>query len=70
MRSRLFITCGCNGSMSAAVHLCDVSLPRMAGSKLVRINQSLFYLSWLQDHRGDFELAAQQQQLGKMLGSI
>lgn len=28
------------------------------------INQSLFYLSWLQDHHGDFELAAQRQ-LGK-----
>ena len=24
------------------------------------INQSLFYLSWLQDHRGDFEVAAQR----------
>jgi predicted transport protein len=28
------------------------------------INQSLFYLSWLYDHRGDFELAAQKA-LGK-----
>ncbi len=25
------------------------------------INQSLFYLSWIQDHRGDFEIAAQKQ---------
>ena len=24
------------------------------------INQSLFYLSWIQDHRGDFEIAAQK----------
>jgi hypothetical protein len=24
------------------------------------INQSLFYLSWLNDHRGDFEIAAQR----------
>lgn len=24
------------------------------------INQSLFYLSWIHDHRGDFEIAAQQ----------
>lgn len=24
------------------------------------INQSLFYLSWLSDHRGDFEVAAQR----------
>jgi predicted transport protein len=24
------------------------------------INQSLFYLSWIQDHRGDFEIAAQR----------
>ena len=28
------------------------------------INQSLFYLSWIQDHRGDFEIAAR-----KMLGN-
>lgn len=28
------------------------------------INQSLFYLSWLNDHRGDFEIAAQKA-LGK-----
>ncbi len=28
------------------------------------VNQSLFYLSWIQDHRGDFEIAAQ-----KVLGS-
>lgn len=28
------------------------------------INQSLFYLSWIQDHRGDFEIAVQ-----KALGS-
>lgn len=28
------------------------------------VNQSLFYLSWIQDHRGDFEIAAQ-----KALGS-
>ncbi len=25
------------------------------------INQSLFYLSWIQDHRGDFELAVQKK---------
>jgi predicted transport protein len=25
------------------------------------INQSLFYLSWIQDHRGDFEIAAQKE---------
>ncbi|HRQ41274.1 MAG TPA: DUF5655 domain-containing protein [Chloroflexota bacterium] len=25
------------------------------------INQSLFYLSWIHDHRGDFEIAAQKQ---------
>ncbi|MFH1877508.1 MAG: DUF5655 domain-containing protein [Candidatus Omnitrophota bacterium] len=25
------------------------------------INQSLFYLSWIQDHRGDFEIAVQKQ---------
>lgn len=24
------------------------------------VNQSLFYLSWIQDHRGDFEIAAQK----------
>ncbi len=24
------------------------------------VNQSLFYLSWIQDHRGDFEIAAQR----------
>ena len=24
------------------------------------INQSLFYLSWIHDHRGDFEIAAQK----------
>ena len=24
------------------------------------INQSLFYLAWIQDHRGDFEIAAQK----------
>ncbi|MDQ6632399.1 MAG: DUF5655 domain-containing protein [Verrucomicrobiota bacterium] len=29
------------------------------------INQSLFYLSWIHDHRGDFELAAQ-----KKLGTV
>ena len=29
------------------------------------INQSLFYLSWIHDHRGDFELAAQ-----KKLGNV
>lgn len=29
------------------------------------INQSLFYLSWLKDHRGDFEMAASKQ-LGKI----
>ena len=29
------------------------------------INQSLFYLAWIQDHRGDFEIAAQ-----KTLGSV
>jgi predicted transport protein len=29
------------------------------------INQSLFYLSWIQDHKGDFELAAQKA-LGKV----
>ena len=28
------------------------------------VNQSLFYLSWIQDHRGDFEIVAQ-----KSLGS-
>ena len=26
------------------------------------VNQSLFYLSWIQDHRGDFEIAAQKVQ--------
>src|SRR3954462_10802358 len=25
------------------------------------INQSLYYLSWIQDHRGDFEIAAQKK---------
>ena len=30
----------------------------MRSSKL--INQSLFYLSWIQDHRGDFEIVAQK----------
>ena len=25
------------------------------------INQSLFYLAWIQDHRGDFEIAAQKE---------
>ncbi|HEY54080.1 MAG TPA: hypothetical protein G4N94_11545, partial [Caldilineae bacterium] len=25
------------------------------------INQSLFYLSWIDDHRGDFEIAVQKQ---------
>ena len=29
------------------------------------INQSLFYLAWIQDHRGDFEIAAQ-----KALGTV
>jgi predicted transport protein len=29
------------------------------------INQSLFYLSWIQDHKGDFEMAAQKA-LGKV----
>lgn len=24
------------------------------------INQSLFYLSWIQDHKGDFEIAVQK----------
>lgn len=31
---------------------------RVASSELV--NQSLFYLAWLQDHHGDFEMAAQR----------
>lgn len=30
------------------------------------INQSLFYLSWIHDHRGDFELAAQKKLGGKV----
>jgi predicted transport protein len=35
-----------------------VEYKRVASSELV--NQSLFYLAWLQDHHGDFELAAQK----------
>ena len=31
------------------------------------INQSLFYLSWIHDHRGDFEIAAQRT-LGAKIG--
>ncbi len=33
-----------------------IEYKRVASSEL--INQSLFYLSWLRDHRGDFEVAA------------
>jgi predicted transport protein len=35
-----------------------VEYKRVASSELV--NQSLFYLAWLQDHHGDFEVAAQK----------
>lgn len=35
-----------------------IEYKRVASSEL--INQSLFYLAWLHDHRGDFELAAQK----------
>lgn len=34
-----------------------IEYKRVASSEL--INQSLFYLAWLQDHHGDFEIAAQ-----------
>ena len=39
-----------------------IEYKRIESSEL--INQSLFYLAWIQDHRGDFEIAAQ-----KTLGS-
>jgi predicted transport protein len=35
-----------------------IEYKRVASSELV--NQSLFYLAWLQDHRGDFAIAAQK----------
>jgi len=35
-----------------------IEYKRVASSEL--INQSLFYLAWLQDHHGDFEIAAQK----------
>jgi predicted transport protein len=35
-----------------------IEYKRVASSEL--INQSLFYLAWLHDHRGDFEVAAQK----------
>ena len=35
-----------------------IEYKRVASSEL--INQSLFYLSWLRDHHGDFEIAAQK----------
>jgi predicted transport protein len=35
-----------------------IEYKRVASSEL--INQSLFYLGWLQDHHGDFEIAAQK----------
>ena len=35
-----------------------IEYKRVASSEL--INQSLFYLAWLHDHRGDFEVAAQR----------
>ena len=36
-----------------------IEYKRVASSEL--INQSLFYLSWLQDHHGDFEIRAQRE---------
>ena len=35
-----------------------IEYKKVESSELV--NQSLFYLSWIQDHRGDFEIAAQK----------
>ncbi|HET7622173.1 MAG TPA: hypothetical protein VFK39_09755 [Gemmatimonadaceae bacterium] len=35
-----------------------IEYKRVASSEL--INQSLFYLNWLHDHHGDFEIAAQK----------
>ena len=35
-----------------------IEYKKVESSKL--INQSLFYLSWIQDHRGDFEIVAQK----------
>jgi predicted transport protein len=36
-----------------------IEYKRVASSELV--NQSLFYLSWIQDHHGDFEIQAQKE---------
>ena len=35
-----------------------IEYKKVESSELV--NQSLFYLAWIQDHRGDFEIAAQK----------
>ena len=39
--------------------------PLLFAPAIELINQSLFYLSWIQDHQGDFEIAVQRS-LGKV----
>lgn len=59
-----FVTGALHGGRIDTLALSEDSNPVIIEYKKVEsselINQSLFYLAWIQDHRGDFEIAAQK----------
>ena len=59
-----FVTGAIHGGRIDTLALSEDNNPVIIEYKKVEsselINQSLFYLAWIQDHRGDFEIAAQR----------